>query len=290
MIDFNSRIFLLRRCGRSAGPKVQYYWGSLMQDVGSARPYELAQKAAAIGSPGRSMGGVTTGAGREVSQSGLPLRIVADTPVGPSYTRDRLGQLAGKRLLDVALAVLALILVAPLLLFTAIAIKITSPGPVLFVQDRTGSGGSVFRILKFRTMYADSCDESGVSQVRSGDRRVTPLGQFLRRTSVDELPQIFNILRGDMSFVGPRPHVAGMLAGGIAYEELVPYYALRNEMLPGLTGWAQANGFRGPTEDPVTARSRVDHDLAYIQNFSLRLDLWIILLTLRRELFSGRAF
>jgi lipopolysaccharide/colanic/teichoic acid biosynthesis glycosyltransferase len=119
------------------------------------------------------------------------------------------------------------------------------------------------------------------------DPRVTAIGSFIRKTSIDELPQLINVLRGDMSLVGPRPHVPGMKAGGMLYRKLVPYYDVRLTMLPGLTGWAQANGWRGETDAPVAGRSRVDHDIAYIANFSLWLDLKIILMTIRREFVVG---
>jgi lipopolysaccharide/colanic/teichoic acid biosynthesis glycosyltransferase len=142
-------------------------------------------------------------------------------------------------------------------------------------------------MLKFRTMFVDAGDASGIVQTTANDSRVTPLGRFLRAKSIDELPQLFNVLVGDMSIVGPRPHVEGMLAGGRPYEELVPYYRLRHHMRPGLSGWAQANGLRGPTTDAAVAKARIDHDLAYIQNFSLMLDAEIIVLTIKREFFTG---
>ena len=185
------------------------------------------------------------------------------------------------------MALFLIVVFAPVFLLTALAIKSTSAGPVLFKQRRVGLDNRDFSVYKFRTMYVDRQDLSGVRQTLEDDPRITPIGRLLRRTSVDEVPQIINILMGDMSFVGPRPHVAGMLAGGLAYDELVPYYDLRHAMKPGLTGWAQANGFRGPTIDPVRARQRVDHDIAYIQNFSLRLDLIIIARTAWREFVTG---
>jgi lipopolysaccharide/colanic/teichoic acid biosynthesis glycosyltransferase len=160
---------------------------------------------------------------------------------------------------------------------------------MLFRQARVGYGGKPFTILKFRTMYADKCDASGVTQTKSNDQRITPLGKFLRRTSIDELPQLLNVLRGDMSLVGPRPHVAGMLAGGQEFERLIPYYTLRHAMRPGITGWAQANGYRGPTVDATVAKKRIDHDIAYIQNFSIPLDIKIIAVTLWKEFLSGEA-
>lgn len=185
------------------------------------------------------------------------------------------------------MSLLLLVVFAPVFLLTAAAIKATSKGPVLFKQRRVGFNNCDFFVYKFRTMYVERQDLSGVRQTLEDDPRITPIGRLLRRTSVDEVPQIINILRGEMSFVGPRPHVAGMLAGGMPYEQLVPYYSLRHAMKPGLTGWAQANGFRGPTIDPIRARQRVDHDIAYIQNFSLRLDMVIIARTAWREFVTG---
>jgi lipopolysaccharide/colanic/teichoic acid biosynthesis glycosyltransferase len=142
-------------------------------------------------------------------------------------------------------------------------------------------------MLKFRTMYDDHADPTGQAQTRPDDERITPVGRLLRRTSIDELPQLINVITGDMSLVGPRPHVAGMLAAGIDYAELVPYYNLRHTMRPGLSGWAQANGLRGPTDSAEIARARIDHDIAYIQNFSIWLDLKIIWLTLVKEFVTG---
>jgi polysaccharide biosynthesis protein PslA len=152
---------------------------------------------------------------------------------------------------------------------------------------RPGLYGRPFEMLKFRTMYADAGDATGVKQTTANDSRVTPLGKFLRNKSIDELPQLINVLKGDMSLIGPRPHVANMLAGDVLYEELVPYYHHRYEMKPGLSGWAQANGLRGPTVDAALAKARIDHDLAYIQNFSLWLDIRIIVMTIRSEFFTG---
>ncbi|MEQ1770203.1 MAG: sugar transferase, partial [Devosia sp.] len=190
-------------------------------------------------------------------------------------------------LIDIAGATLVLIVIAPLLFATAIAIKLTSRGPVLFRQTRIGYRGRAFTIYKFRSMYADMCDEPGDIQAIAGDERVTPLGRFMRRTSIDELPQLFNVLIGNMSLVGPRPYVPGMLAAGRIYRLVVPYFDMRHSIKPGVTGWAQANGHRGPTDSVDMAIARVDHDIAYVQNFSIWLDLRIILATAWREVTGG---
>lgn len=192
-----------------------------------------------------------------------------------------------KRVLDVLLSALAIVALSPLLAVVAIAIRLTSPGQVLFRQQRIGLGGQAFEVLKFRTMSAERCDTTGVSQTVVGDSRVTPLGRFLRATSIDELPQLFNILLGDMSIVGPRPMVEGQLAAGRNYRELVPYYDFRFTMKPGLTGWAQCHGLRGPTDDADRAIARIEYDCAYIQNFSLWLDIRVIWQTVVREFVTG---
>jgi lipopolysaccharide/colanic/teichoic acid biosynthesis glycosyltransferase len=194
---------------------------------------------------------------------------------------------SAKRLFDILVSGLAIIALMPLFVLVALAIKLESQGPVLFVQQREGKGGNLFRALKFRSMRRDDCDVTGVQQTILGDSRITKVGAFLRRTSIDELPQLFNVLRGDMSLVGPRPHVRGMQAGGREYRALVPYYDLRLTVAPGLTGWAQANGLRGPTTNADLARQRVDYDLDYIENFSFWLDLKIVWLTVKRELAGG---
>ncbi|MDB5623415.1 MAG: exopolysaccharide biosynthesis protein [Devosia sp.] len=221
---------------------------------------------------------------RSTDQAGLALLWQAGRPLDG---RPSPGQLRAKRMMDVALAAMALALLLPLLLIVASLVAASGPGPVLFRQQREGLGGRLFGALKFRSMRVASCDPSGVRQTVRNDPRVTPIGAFIRRTSIDELPQLWNVLRGDMSLVGPRPHVPGMYAGNLLYKELVPYYEHRLAMRPGITGWAQANGLRGPTSNPVSARARVDFDLAYIQNFSLWLDCRILFLTIRNEFFTG---
>jgi lipopolysaccharide/colanic/teichoic acid biosynthesis glycosyltransferase len=217
------------------------------------------------------------------TQSGLMFNLHSDV----SSDERRRAHLIAKRLFDVTASLLALLALAPLLIITAVLVTGTSRGPAFFRQEREGLMGAPFKAFKFRTMRLEQCDHSGVAQTVEDDPRITPVGKFLRRTSIDELPQLLNVLRGEMSLVGPRPHVANMQAGGMSYRELVPYYDRRLAMVPGLTGWAQANGFRGPTHRADLARARIDHDLAYIQNFSFWLDLKIIWLTVRREFLSG---
>jgi lipopolysaccharide/colanic/teichoic acid biosynthesis glycosyltransferase len=221
-----------------------------------------------------------------VSQHGLPLEMSGGTPVLPSSPPSRF-HAAGKRLLDVTLSAMALVGLAPVLVGLAVAIKLSSPGPILFRQTRHGKDGVPFELYKFRSLSTKVGDPSGVQQVLPADPRVTRVGRFIRATSLDELPQLFNILRGDMSIIGPRPHAIGMLAGGLPYEVLVPYYHKRHAVKPGLSGWAQVNGLRGPTVDPVLARERIDHDIAYIQNQTLPLDIKIVLLTLQRQFLTG---
>jgi exopolysaccharide biosynthesis polyprenyl glycosylphosphotransferase len=226
------------------------------------------------------------GSPRVSIHSGLAVRW-HDVEGSSSDVRAR--HMVAKRVLDVVGATVGLVLLAPLFVLVSLAIKLTSPGPVLFRQKREGLKGEVFDALKFRSMAVTLGDASGISQTVKNDPRVTPVGRFIRRTSIDELPQLLNVLKGEMSLVGPRPHVPGMMAAGRPYRELVSYYDRRLEMLPGITGWAQVNGLRGETRNPSKARERIDHDLAYIQNFSIWLDLKILALTIAREFLTGRA-
>jgi len=214
---------------------------------------------------------------------------------GQGSVRDRTrphGVLAAtsKRAFDFSVALAFLVALAPALLLIAALIKGTSRGPALFRQKRYGTNGELFKIWKFRTMYMTLGDQQGVKQTRGDDPRVTPFGRFLRRTSLDELPQMVNVLGGDMSLIGPRPHVPGMLAGGVLYEELVPVYHQRHAIRPGITGLAQVSGYRGSTEDAEHARARVDHDLLYIETWSFMLDLRILFRTAWRELTGGTGY
>jgi len=195
-----------------------------------------------------------------------------------------------KRLFDLVVASAALLFFAPLLITVAIAIKATSRGPVLFVQRRYGYRNRSFKIYKFRTMRMGAGDVRGVRQTVQGDSRVTRIGRILRKTSLDEIPQLLNVIKGDMSLVGPRPHVPGMLAAQLAYEDLVPYYFQRHSARPGITGLAQVNGCRGSTVEPNRAISRIDYDLHYIEKWSLSVDIMIIVRTIRREFLSGSGF
>ncbi|HWV43974.1 sugar transferase [Pseudorhodoplanes sp.] len=194
-----------------------------------------------------------------------------------------------KRLFDASCASLALLAFAPLFGGIALAIKLTSPGPVFFTQYRYGHRNHRFRIFKFRTMHTHLGDKRGVAQTVSNDPRVTAVGRVLRKTSLDELPQLINVIRGDMSLVGPRPHVPGMQAADTLYENLVPYYFQRHTIRPGITGLAQVSGCRGSTAKAEAAISRVDYDLQYIERWSLWLDIKIIWWTVKREFFFGKA-
>lgn len=220
-------------------------------------------------------------------QHGLPLALRDGQPEKAVASRQRGVQLALKRTFDVVAASLGLLALLPLLTLVAVAIKATSPGPILFRQQREGRDGTLFAALKFRSMRVEDGDDSGILQTRKNDPRVTDIGRFLRKTSIDELPQLLNVIMGDMSLVGPRPHVPGMWAGGMPYRQLVPYYDARLAMRPGITGWAQANGLRGPTVDAASAIARIDHDAAYIQNFSVWLDIRILFRTIRHEFLGG---
>ena len=158
----------------------------------------------------------------------------------------------------------------------ALAIKFDSPGRVLFKQKRQGFNNNPFEVWKFRTMHAHLEKPDCIVQVTKDDPRVTRRGRFLRRTSLDELPQLFNVLRGEMSIVGPRPHAAATKAQGHLFEDIVDSYAARHRVNPGITGWAQVNGWRGETNTVEDIQKRVEHDLYYIDNWSIWLDLVIV--------------
>ena len=184
-----------------------------------------------------------------------------------------------KRSLDVVVVVVMLPMIAPVLVGAALAIKLESPGPVLFRQWRFGLASKPTQILKFRTMYHDRGDLTGEARTLMRDPRVTRVGRVLRRTSIDELPQLLNVLRGEMSLVGPRPHATHMKVDGNYYFEAVQGYRIRHRVKPGITGWAQITGSRGEVATMEKALERVDKDLWYVRNWSLTLDLRILAMT-----------
>ena len=196
-------------------------------------------------------------------------------------------QLVLKRAVDIVVAGGALLVMLPVLLLIAAVIRIESKGSPLFRQTRIGRDNRPFSILKFRSMYVDRGDPTGVTQTVDADTRVTMTGRALRRTNLDELPQLWNVLVGDMSIVGPRPHVPGMLAAGRPYDELVIGYDHRHAMRPGLTGLAQSRGLRGPTDNRWKAIRRVVCDVEYIRSFSLALDAKIVARTIINEIKGG---
>lgn len=181
-----------------------------------------------------------------------------------------------KWLEDKLIALVALLVFGPMMLVVALAIKLTSPGPVLFVQNRHGWNGEVVKVYKFRTMVTSQPQADKVLQATKNDQRITPLGRFLRASSLDELPQLINVLQGRMSLVGPRPHA---VQHNEAYRELIPRYMLRHKVKPGITGWAQIKGLRGETDTLDKMAARVKADLDYIENWSVWLDLRILFIT-----------
>jgi putative colanic acid biosynthesis UDP-glucose lipid carrier transferase len=191
-----------------------------------------------------------------------------------------------KRASDLLLASVILLLLAPLMLVIALAVKFTSPGPVIFRQRRYGLYGEKIIVYKFRSMTVAE-DGDKVVQASKNDQRVTSIGGFLRRTSLDELPQFINVLQGRMSLVGPRPHA---VAHNEQYRKLIKGYMLRHKVKPGITGWAQVNGLRGETATLDKMEARIQYDLDYLRNWSLWLDLWIILKTVKVVLTRENAF
>ncbi len=191
-----------------------------------------------------------------------------------------------KRFSDIVLSIIILTLVSPLLLAIAVGVKLSSPGPIIFRQKRTGLDGEMIEVYKFRSM---TVQENGpvITQASRDDARVTRFGAFIRKTSLDELPQFFNVLQGRMSVVGPRPHA---VAHNIQYRALVRAYMARHKVKPGITGWAQVNGYRGATETLEKMERRVEYDLEYLRNWSIRLDLLIIAKTVRLVFFDRGAF
>ncbi|MEO5702658.1 MAG: undecaprenyl-phosphate glucose phosphotransferase [Gammaproteobacteria bacterium] len=202
------------------------------------------------------------------SIKGIPVVAITESPflgVGGS----------AKQISDIVLASIILLVLSPLMLLIALGVKLSSPGNVLFKQRRYGLNGEEIRVYKFRSMTVSE-DGANIAQAKKGDQRITPFGALLRKTSLDELPQFFNVLLGDMSIVGPRPHA---VAHNEMYRKYIKGYMLRHKVKPGITGWAQVHGLRGETETMDKMKARIDYDLDYLRNWSLSLDLWIIIRT-----------
>jgi lipopolysaccharide/colanic/teichoic acid biosynthesis glycosyltransferase len=176
------------------------------------------------------------------------------------------------------------------MLATAIAIKLDSKGPVIFKQKRHGFNNEVINVWKFRSMYVDQCDPTAKQAVTKNDSRVTRVGRFIRKTSIDELPQFFNSLTGSLSLVGPRPHAVSANSNNMLYNDVVDGYFARHKVKPGVTGWAQINGWRGEIDKPEKIVMRTEYDLNYIENWSLWFDLKILFLTPVRLLNTENAY
>ncbi len=223
--------------------------------------------------------GISIIQGRLQDMNGVPVVGICETPFTGT-------NLLVKRLSDVVLASVIVILISPLLLAIAIGVRLSSPGPVIFKQRRNGLDGDEIVVYKFRSMTTQD-DGPLVPQAKRNDPRVTRFGAFLRATSLDELPQFFNVLRGTMSIVGPRPHA---VTHNDSYRQIIKAYMVRHKVKPGITGWAQVNGQRGETDTIEKMRARVEFDLEYLRNWSLGLDLRIIVATIRLLFFDRHAY
>jgi Undecaprenyl-phosphate glucose phosphotransferase len=195
-----------------------------------------------------------------------------------------------KRAEDLVLSTIALILLSPILLVAALAVRLSSPGPILFVQPRVGFNNETIKVFKFRSMYTDKADVGARRTTTKDDPRVTRVGRILRRLSIDELPQLINVLQGSMSLVGPRPHGTEMMVGDRFYHDAVRGYAGRHRVKPGITGYAQVKGLRGEVRTIERAKRRVELDKYYVDHWSFWLDIWILLATVRAVLFDRDAY
>jgi Undecaprenyl-phosphate glucose phosphotransferase len=219
------------------------------------------------------------------------VNLLGTVPVLTLWQRPfRDGSELAKRAEDLVLSSLAILLLSPVLLVAALLVKLTSPGPILFVQPRIGFNNETINVLKFRTMYTDMTDIGARQTTTRDDPRVTPVGRFLRRFSIDELPQLLNVLRGTMSLVGPRPHGTEMMIGDRFYHDAVSGYAGRHRVKPGITGYAQVKGLRGEVRTIERAKKRVELDTYYVDNWSFWLDVRILLATARAVLFDRNAY
>ena len=223
--------------------------------------------------------GISIIQGRLQDVNGVPMVGLCETPFTGVNA-------AAKRASDLVLATLIVVLVAPLMLVLAVGVKLSSPGPVIFRQRRNRLGGEEIVVYKFRSMQATD-DGTVIAQATPRDPRVTRFGAFLRRTSLDELPQFINVLQGHMSIVGPRPHA---VAHNEQYRQLIKAYMVRHKVRPGITGWAQVNGHRGETDTLDKMRERVECDLDYLRNWSLSLDLQIIARTIKLLIGDRHAY
>ncbi len=220
-----------------------------------------------------------------------PLVLLGDMPVITLFERPISGTDAiVKRFEDLVLTVGILFFIWPFMLLAALAVKLDSPGPVFFRQPREGFNNQRFDVLKFRSMTHDQCETDGIQQATKGDKRVTRVGKVIRATSIDELPQLLNVLKGDMSLVGPRPHAPSTKAAGKPFHEVVQTYAARHKVKPGITGWAQVCGWRGETDTEEKLVKRLEHDLYYIENWSVPFDLYILVRTVFAVIFPKNAF
>jgi len=219
------------------------------------------------------------------------VRLMGSLPVLTLWQRP-LQDISGliKRLEDLILGSLALLCLSPVIMVSALLVRLTSPGPILFVQPRIGFNNEVISVLKFRSMYVESADLEGHQTTTQNDQRVTPFGRIIRKLSIDELPQLLNVIRGDMSLVGPRPHATHMRVGALYYQEAVRGYAGRHRVKPGITGLAQVNGVRGEIRTLERAKRRVELDQQYIDQWSVGLDLKILLLTVRAVFMDDYAY
>jgi Undecaprenyl-phosphate glucose phosphotransferase len=216
-------------------------------------------------------------------EGSLPFLDVVDKPLAD-------WDAVSKRAFDLVIGTAALIALTPVMIAAAIAIKLDSKGPVFFRQKRFGFNNEVISVWKFRSMYTDRCDLEVKQAVTRGDPRVTPVGRFIRKTSIDELPQLFNVLAGELSLVGPRPHAVNAQTDDRMWDVVVDGYFARHKVKPGVTGWAQINGWRGEVDTPEKIRRRVEYDIYYIENWSVLFDLKILALTPFRLLDTRNAY
>jgi Undecaprenyl-phosphate glucose phosphotransferase len=220
-----------------------------------------------------------------------PLVLLGDVPVITLFERPISGTDAiVKRAEDLVLTLGILFFLWPVMLLVALAVKLDTPGPVFFRQPREGFNNKPFRVFKFRSMTHETCETDGIRQATRDDKRITRVGRVIRATSLDELPQLFNVVAGDMSLVGPRPHAPSTRAGGRLFNEVVQTYAARHKVKPGITGWAQVCGWRGETDTEDKLVKRLEHDLYYIENWSVPFDLYILVRTLFAVIFPRNAF